>query len=105
MITGGPESVLQFGFHGGPAWRGSAVYLPCYAPLYGRAETVLPAAEGLIASGVSTWVPIVLHTGWEVADGFAALRRLAERIAGHAESWEALLAAVDVSRGDEVPAP
>lgn len=100
VITGGPESVFKLGFHGGPAWRGDAVYLPCYAPLYGRAATVLPAAEALIAAGVDTWVPIVLHCGWEVADEFAALSRLAERIAARAASWEAFLAAVDASRGE-----
>ena len=100
VITGGPESVLKLGFAGGPAWRGDAVYLPCYAPLYGRAATVLPAAERVIAAGVSTWVPIVLHAGWEAEDEFAALRRLAQTLAGHAVSWEDLLAAVDASRHD-----
>jgi predicted ATP-grasp superfamily ATP-dependent carboligase len=98
VITGGPESVVRLGFHGGPQWRGEAVYLPCYAPLYERASAVLDAAERLIARQPGTWVPIVLHTGWEVDDDFAALARLARRIAPYAASWAEFLRAVDASR-------
>jgi hypothetical protein len=98
VITGGPESVLKLGFHGGPQWRGDAVYLPCYAPLYGSAATVLPAVESLIEAAVDTWVPIVLHTGWEVGDDFAGLERLATRIAPYAASWDDFLVAVGRSR-------
>jgi hypothetical protein len=94
VICGGPESVALLGFHGGPVWRGDAVYLPCYAPLYADAKTVLPAAERLIAMAPGTWIPIVLHTSWEQGDDFAALARLAERIAPYAASWEDLLAEV-----------
>lgn len=97
VVCGGPESVALMGFHGGPLWRGDAVYLPCYAPLYADARTVLPAAERLIDAAPGTWVPIVLHTSWEQEDDFAALRRLAERIAPYAASWEELLAEVDRS--------
>lgn len=98
VITGGPESVARIGFHGGPQWRGGAVYLPCYAPLYDRAAVVQPAVEALIDARVGTWIPVVLHCGWETADGFAALRRLARRIAPFAASWEEFLADVDTSR-------
>ena len=98
VITGGPESVLRMGFHGGPQWRDGAVYLPCYAPLYERASVVVGAVERLIDQRIGTWVPVVLHMGWEVADDFAALRRLAERIAPFAASWEDFLRAVDASR-------
>jgi predicted ATP-grasp superfamily ATP-dependent carboligase len=98
VVTGGPESVLLMGFHGGPQWRGSAVYLPCYEPLYASAATVLPAAQAMIDEHVGGWIPIVLHMGWELDDDFAALRRLAKLLSPYAASWEDLLAAADASR-------
>jgi hypothetical protein len=98
VITGGPESVVAMGFHGGPQWRGEAVYLPCYSPLYEKASVVLKAVERVIERQVGTWVPVVLHMGWEIDDDFAALRRLAERIAPYAASWGEFLDAVEVSR-------
>lgn len=97
VVCGGPESVALMGFHGGPLWRGEAVYLPCYAPLYSDAATILPMAERMIDLAPGTWVPIVLHTSWEQPDDFAALRRLAERIAPFAEDWGDFLAEVDRS--------
>jgi len=100
VITGGPESILNMGFHGGPQWRGAAVYLPCYEPLYERAEVVLGAVEGVIDRDAGTWVPVVLHMGWEVDDDFAALRRLAERIRPYAAPWSEFLQAVDASRSE-----
>jgi hypothetical protein len=105
VVCGGPESVALMGFHGGPLWRGDAIYLPCYAPLYADARTILPAAERLIDAAPGTWVPIVLHTSWEQGDGFAALRALAERIAPHAASWDDLLAAARASAAASSPAP
>jgi hypothetical protein len=98
VVTGGPESVVSLGFHGGPQWRDRAVYLPCYHPLYDRAAAVLPAVEALIDAQVGTWIPVVLHSGWEADEGFTALRRLARRIAPYAASWDAFLAEVDSSR-------
>lgn len=100
VITGGPESVLNMGFHGGPQWRDGAVYLPCYEPLYERAEVVLGAVERVIEQNVGTWIPVVLHMGWEVGDDFAALRRLAQRIKPYATPWSDFLAAVDASRSE-----
>ena len=97
VICGGPESVALMGFHGGPLWREGAVYLPCYAPLYADARTVLQAAERLIDMAPGTWIPIVLHTSWEQEDDFRSLVRLAERIAPYAASWEDLLAEVERS--------
>jgi len=94
IICGGPESVALMGFQGGPLWRDGAVYLPCYAPLYADARTVLPAAERLIDMAPGTWVPIVLHTSWEQGDDFRSLARLAARIAPYAASWEQLLGEV-----------
>lgn len=98
VVCGGPESVALLGFHGGPLWRGEAVYLPCYAPLYADAKTVLPAVEQLIDLAPGTWVPIVLHTSWERDDDYVSLRRLAKRIAPFTAHWGELLDAVDRSR-------
>jgi hypothetical protein len=103
VVCGGPESVALMGFHGGPLWRGEAVYLPCYAPLYADARTVLPAVERLIDAAPATWVPIVLHTSWEQEDDFASLRALARAIAPYAASWEELLR--DVERSSAAGAP
>ncbi|HEY4428399.1 MAG TPA: DUF2334 domain-containing protein [Solirubrobacteraceae bacterium] len=94
VICGGPESVALMGFHGGPLWRDGAVYLPCYAPLYADARTILPMAERLIDLAPGTWIPIVLHTSWEQGDDFSSLERLAARIAPFAESWDAFLAEI-----------
>jgi hypothetical protein len=99
VITGGPESVVLMGFQGGPEWRGGAVYLPCYAPLYDTARAALGAVESLIDEQIGTWIPVVLHTSWEVDDGFDALRRLAERIAPFAASWDDFLDEVRASTG------
>jgi hypothetical protein len=99
VICGGPESTALMGFHGGPLWRDGAIYLPCYAPLYANAQTILPVAERLIDLNPGTWIPIVLHTSWEQDDEFRALKRLAERIAPYAASWDNFLAEVDRSAG------
>jgi hypothetical protein len=99
VICGGPESVALMGFHGGPLWRDGAVYLPCYAPLYADARTVLASARRMIDIAPGTWIPIVLHTSWEQEDDFASLKRLAELIAPFTASWEELLADVDRSAG------
>jgi hypothetical protein len=97
VICGGPESAALMGFHGGPLWRDGAVYLPCYAPLYANAQTILAVAERLIDLAPGTWIPIVLHTSWEQDDEFRALERLAERIAPYAADWGDFLAEVDRS--------
>jgi hypothetical protein len=97
VICGGPESVSLMGFHGGPLWRDGAVYLPCYAPLYANARTILPMVERLIARAPGTWIPIVLHTSWEQEDRFASLERLARRIAPFTAHWDRFLAEVDRS--------
>jgi len=92
VVTGGPESILSMGFQCGPQWRGDAVYLPCYSPLYATAAVIAPAVERLLEGGVTGWIPIVLHVGWEVDDDYLALRRLARLIAPYAVSWEDLIA-------------
>jgi Uncharacterized protein conserved in bacteria (DUF2334) len=97
VICGGPESVALMGFHGGPLWRDGAVYLPCYAPLYADARTVMPMAERMIDLAPGTWIPIVLHTSWEQGDDFGSLKRLAERIAPFAANWDEFLGELDRS--------
>ena len=77
VVGGGPESVPLIGFHRTPVWRGDAVYLPSYFPLYGRAADVLPAAQSLIERQAGLWTPIVLHWGWEADADWADLERLA----------------------------
>ena len=66
VVCGGPESIGTMGFHSTPQWRGEAVYLPSYAPVYGRAADVLPAVERAIEQAAGLWVPVVLHWGWEL---------------------------------------
>jgi peptidoglycan/xylan/chitin deacetylase (PgdA/CDA1 family) len=94
VVCGGPESIGTMGLHATPQWRGEAVYLPAYAPFYGHAEEVLPAAERALERADGLWLPVVLHWGWEMEDGWGALERLAARIAGHAARWEDFLDAV-----------
>ena len=97
VVCGGPESVRALGFHGSPLFRGETVYLPAYPPFYGTASEILPAVERLVEMAPGTWVPVVLHLGWEADEGWSALTRLAERIAPYAENWRDFLTAVDLS--------
>ena len=97
VVTGGPESISLMGFQRTPQWRGDAVYLPCYPPLYGTAEECVPAIEQLVERQVGTWIPLVLHLGWEIED-WSKLERFAQAIAPYAASWDDFLAAVDASR-------
>jgi Uncharacterized protein conserved in bacteria (DUF2334) len=94
VVCGGPESIGLVGFQRSPVWRGDAVYLPSYFPLYSQAREVLPAARRLIEQRCGLWLPIVLHWGWEADDGFSELQRLVELIAPYASPWEDFLAAV-----------
>jgi hypothetical protein len=97
VVCGGPESVALLGFHRTPLWRGEAVYLPSYFPLYGRAHEVRPAAQRLIDRRVGLWAPIVLHWGWEADADWVELERLVAVIAPYAARWEDFLAAVRAS--------
>ena len=94
VVCGGPESIGPMGFQRTPQWRGEAVYLPSYAPLYGHAAEVLPAFERAIEQARGLWLPIVLHWGWEAEAGWRDLERLADRIAPYAARWEDFLAVV-----------
>jgi peptidoglycan/xylan/chitin deacetylase (PgdA/CDA1 family) len=98
VVCGGPETVGTMGFHRSPQWRGEAVYLPSYPPLYGTAEQVLGALDRALERARGLWLPIVLHWGWELNDGWRALHRLVGRIAPYAARWEEFLAAAARSR-------
>jgi hypothetical protein len=97
VVCGGPESVGLIGFQRTPLWRGEAVYLPSYHPLYGHAHEVAPAAGRLIARRVGLWAPIVLHWGWEGDEDWVALERLLDEIAPYTAHWEDFLSAVHAS--------
>jgi peptidoglycan/xylan/chitin deacetylase (PgdA/CDA1 family) len=98
VICAGPETVAQHGFAPTPVWRGSAVLLSSYAPLYGSAAVVRPALERLAAAAARVWAPLTLHWGWESDAGFAELERLAELLGQLAVPWSEFLTAVDASR-------
>ena len=101
VITGGPESVLTLGFHGGPQWRGGAVYLPCYEPLYANAAVVLGAVEQSDRARRRDLDPDRAPHGLGGRRRVRALGRLARRIAPYAASWDDFLGAVDASRALE----
>lgn len=98
VVCGGPESVRRFGWHATPQWRGDAVYLPAYPPLYGRAHEMLALIETLVERRWALWVPVVLHLSWEAADEWQALVRLVERVGRFAVAWDDFYAALDASR-------
>jgi len=98
VVCGGPESVRLLGFSQTPAWRGEAVYLPSYPPLYGTATEAAVGLERLIERRAALWAPLTLHWGWEARDDFAGLRRLCRRLAGRARDWGEFLRAVAASR-------
>jgi peptidoglycan/xylan/chitin deacetylase (PgdA/CDA1 family) len=101
VVCGGPESIRLLGFHPpSPTWMENAVYLPSYAPLYGRAADVLPGIERMIEAEVALWAPITLHWGWELDDDFASLKRLCDRLTELSGGWSRFLGAV----GDGRPA-
>ncbi len=98
VVCGGPESIGHMGFQVPPQWRGDAVYLPSYAPVYGRAAQVLPAVAQIVEQAAGLWVPVVLHWGWEANAGWADMERLAERLAPYAARWEDFQDAIRRSR-------
>jgi peptidoglycan/xylan/chitin deacetylase (PgdA/CDA1 family) len=98
IVGGGPESIRQIGFQRAPVWRGDAVYLPSYAPYYGRARGVLPAVERAIEQQTGLWTPLVLHWGWEADAGWHELERLCAAIAPFTAEWTDFRDAVERSR-------
>jgi peptidoglycan/xylan/chitin deacetylase (PgdA/CDA1 family) len=98
VVCGGPESVRLLGFGMTPVWRGKAVYLPSYPPLYGHAMQVAAGVERLAAQEVASWAPATLHWGWELEDDFDSLRELCQVLSARTASWREFLAAVESSR-------
>jgi peptidoglycan/xylan/chitin deacetylase (PgdA/CDA1 family) len=98
IVGGGPESIRRIGFQRAPVWREEAVYLPSYAPYYGHARDVLPAAERAIERQTGLWTPLVLHWGWEADAGWRELEALCARIAPYAAEWTDFRDAVERSR-------
>jgi len=90
VVCGGPESVPLFGFHRTPLWRGPAIYMPAYAPFYGKSKAVAAAAERAIRARVALWIPVVLHWSWEIGGDWSDLKRLARMLAGYARPWDEL---------------
>ena len=104
VICGGPETVLRLGLHPPGQWRGEAVYLPSYEPLYGRAATVRDAVERLARRSSPLWAPVTLHWEWEAQDGYRELDALLETVAPFARPWSDLLSEVDASRAADAEA-
>ena len=103
VVCGGPESIGLMGFQRTPQWRGEAVYLPSYAPFYGRAAELLKALpQALGRTRGNIWLPIVLHWGWEAEAGWGELERLADLLAPYATPWEHFYAAIERDRASEV---
>jgi hypothetical protein len=98
VVCAGPETVALMGFHATPLWRGEAVYLPAYQPLYDRAAGVAVGVRRLVDREAAVWAPLALHLPWEARDGWTDLERLAEQLAPHAAHWTDFLDAVEVSR-------
>jgi hypothetical protein len=93
VICAGPEAVPLLGFHRTPLWRGQAIYVPAYAPFYGRSDAIAAAIDRAIAARPGLWIPVVLHWSWEADRGFGDLRELARKLTGYARPWSELLAA------------
>lgn len=91
VICGGPETVRELGLQAGPVWAEGAVLLPSYPPVYGDAEQLRAGVWQLCAAGVDLWVPLVVHWEWEIAGGFANLRRLLEDAGPLVEPWDTFL--------------
>jgi hypothetical protein len=98
VVTGGPETVRRLGFARTPIWRGDAVYVPAYPPLYGTAAEVIRGLRSLIRQRCALWVPVVLHWGWEADRGLDDLRALAEVLQACTVSWDSFLTSVEASR-------
>ena len=98
VVCGGPESIGTMGLQRTPRWRGQVVYMPSYAPYYGRAAELLRALPRAIKRAQGRWIPVVLHWGWEADRDWGELERLAELIAPYTASWQDFLGAVAHAR-------
>jgi hypothetical protein len=98
VVCGGPETVALLGFHATPLWRGDAVYLPAYPPLYDRADAVADGVRRAVERRPGVWTPLALHLPWEADDGWGALESLAPLMAPYAARWDDFLAEAAASR-------
>ncbi|MGO9956782.1 MAG: DUF2334 domain-containing protein [Solirubrobacteraceae bacterium] len=94
VVCGGPESGPEMGLRPAPRWIEGSVYLPSYAPLYGRAAEVTAAIEALVAQRAAVWAPVTLHPGWEFEDDLRALSIMVRTIAPYVCPWGEFLSAV-----------
>lgn len=99
VVCGGEHTIETLGFHPGPSWRGGAVWLPSYPPLYGTAAELLPVVRDLVAAQTALWIPLTLRWDRERAAGLDGLRALCELLAAEqaARSWDDLLLAIRAS--------
>jgi hypothetical protein len=93
VVCGGPETVMSMGFQRTPLWRGDAVYLPSYQPLYAPAGDLAGPLAELERLEWALWTPVTLHWGWEEERGYEGLERLAPKLASMAVHWDEFLAA------------
>jgi hypothetical protein len=99
VVCGGPESVRMLGFSPTPVWRGDAVYLPSYKPLYGWAAEVASEVDRLAGIEAALWAPATLHWGWaSEEDELSEVRCLCRSLAGRAYAWSGFLDAVASAR-------
>jgi hypothetical protein len=105
VVTGGPETIAYLGLQPTPQWLGDAVYCPSYGSLYNTARGAIAEVDRLIDARTGAWIPITLHLSWELGDRLEGLKRLIQRLAPYAVSWNEFLAAVGASRGRALPAP
>jgi glycosyltransferase involved in cell wall biosynthesis len=88
----GPESLLDVPPKPAVGTRGGRTVVFSLPPFYGRAAHILGALErGDLLDRPGVVLPITLHWTWELDDDFAAVRRLAERIAGRVGTWRSLV--------------
>lgn len=99
VVCAGPESIGAMGLQRTPQWRAQSVYMPSYAPYYGRAGELLRALpRALERARGPRLIPVVLHWGWEADRDWTELERLAELIASHTLPWSDFLAQVARAR-------
>lgn len=97
VVCGGPESGPVMGLRAGPRWIDGSVYMPSYAPLYGRAAGVTAAVLELAAQSAAVWAPVTLHPGWELEDDLVSLTAAVSKLAPYVRPWDEFLEAVRAS--------
>lgn len=92
VAAGGRESPRSFGLFSSPAALDRGLYVPSYAPAYGRARDVRRFVETLIhETSEEVWVPLTLHWAWEREDRFAGVSALVGALRGRLWRWQDLV--------------